>query len=51
MLDAIRNLGILKMIDEFKEEFDFNALESVDSFIEAREKAIESGEVFLQYGL
>ncbi len=43
MLDAIRNLGILKMIDEFKEEFDFNALESVDSFIEAREKAIESG--------
>ena len=43
MLDAIRNLGILKMIDEFKEEFDFNALESVDSFLEEREKAIESG--------
>ena len=43
MLDAIRNLGILEMIDEFKEEFDFNALESVDSFIEARERAIESG--------
>jgi len=43
MLDAIRNLGILKMIDEFTEEFDFNALESVDSFLEEREKAIESG--------
>jgi len=43
MLDAIRNLGILKMIDKF-EEFDFNALESVDSFLEERERAIESGE-------
>jgi len=43
MLDAIRNLGILKMIDKF-EEFDFNALESVDSFLEERKKAIESGE-------
>ena len=42
MLDAIRNLGILKMIDKF-EEFDFNALESVDSFLEERGKAIESG--------
>ena len=42
MLDAIRNLGILKMIDKF-EEFDFNALESVDSFLEQREKAIKSG--------
>ena len=42
MLDAIRNLGILKMIDKF-EEFDFNALESVDSFLEERERAIESG--------
>lgn len=42
MLDAIRNLGILKMIDEFK-EFDFNALDSVDSFLEERERAIESG--------
>lgn len=29
------------MIDEF--EFDFNALESVDSFLEERGKAIESG--------
>ena len=43
MLDAIRNLGILKMIDGFKEEFDFNALKSVDSFLEEREKAIKSG--------
>lgn len=43
MLDAIRNLGILKMIDKF-EEFDSTALESVDSFIEEREIAIESGD-------
>jgi CRISPR-associated Csh1 family protein len=42
MIEAIRNLGILKMIDEF-EEFDFNALESVESFLGQREKAIESG--------
>ena len=42
MIEAIRNLGILKMIDELK-EFDFNALESVESFLEQREKAIESG--------
>ena len=42
MLDAIRNLGILKMIDKF-EEFDFNALESVDLFLEERAAAIESG--------
>lgn len=42
MIEAIRNLGILKMIDELK-EFDFNALESVESFLEQREKAIEGG--------
>ena len=42
MIEAISNLGILKMIDELK-EFDFNALESVESFLEQREKAIESG--------
>ena len=42
MLDAIRNLAILKMIDKF-EEFDFNVLESVDLFLEERERAIESG--------
>ncbi|MCL7413603.1 MAG: TM1802 family CRISPR-associated protein [ANME-2 cluster archaeon] len=42
MIEAIRNLGILKMINEF-EEFDFNALESVDSFLKERENAIESG--------
>jgi hypothetical protein len=41
MLDAIRNLGILKMIDEF-DEFDLSALESVDSFLEERGRAIES---------
>jgi CRISPR-associated protein Csh1 len=43
MLEAIRNLGILKMIDEFRKEFDFNALESVDAFLKQREKAIKSG--------
>ncbi len=42
MIEAIRNLGILKMIDEF-EEFDFNALESVDAFLKQRGKAIKSG--------
>ncbi len=43
MIEAIRNLGILKMIEELK-EFDFNALESVESFLEQREKAIENGD-------
>jgi CRISPR-associated Csh1 family protein len=42
MIEAIRNLGILKMIDKLK-EFNFNALESVESFLEQRGKAIESG--------
>ena len=42
MIEAIRNLGILKMIDKL-EEFDFNALESVDAFLEQRKKAMESG--------
>lgn len=41
MIEAIRNLGILKMIDKF-EEFDSNALESVKSFLAQREKAIEN---------
>lgn len=45
MLGALRNLGILKMIDEFHEiEFDSNALNSVDSFLEQRKRAIESGD-------
>lgn len=43
MLDAIRNLGILKMIQEFPDEFDYNALESIESFLEQREKAIQKG--------
>ena len=44
MLEAIRNLGILKMIDEFREEeFDPSALDSVESFLKQRTKAIESG--------
>lgn len=42
MIEAIRNLGILKMIDKCG-EFDFNALESVDAFLKQREKAIKSG--------
>lgn len=43
MIEAIRTLGILKMIGEFEEEFNSNALMSVDSFLEQRRKAIESG--------
>jgi CRISPR-associated protein Csh1 len=43
MLEAIRNLGILKMIQEFPQEFTYEALESVDNFLEQREKAIERG--------
>lgn len=43
MLSAIRNLGILKMIEVIP-EFDFNALESVDHFLEQRKKAIANGE-------
>ncbi len=42
MIEAIRDIGILKMIDKFG-EFDSTALESVDSFLEQRAKAIESG--------
>ena len=42
MLDAMRNLGILKMIDEL-EEFDSNALESAEAFAEQKKNAIESG--------
>jgi len=45
MLEAIRNLGILKMIDAFQEiQFDPSALDSVDSFLEQRRRAIESGD-------
>lgn len=43
MLEAIRNLGILKMIQEFPDEFTYEALESVDIFLEQRKKAIERG--------
>lgn len=50
MLEAIRNLGILKMIEEF-EEFDFKALLSIDSFLKQRLKAIENGRYAkLQFG-
>jgi CRISPR-associated protein Csh1 len=43
MLEAIRNLGILKMIQEFPDEFTYEALESVDKFLEQREKASGAG--------
>ena len=43
MLEAIRNLGILKMIQEFPDDFTYEALESVDKFLEQREKAIQKG--------
>ena len=43
MLEAIRNLGILKMIQEFPDDFTYEALESVDNFLEQREKAIQKG--------
>lgn len=43
MLETIRNLGILKMIQELPDEFTFEAVESVDKFLEQREKAIQKG--------
>ncbi len=43
MLDAIRSLGILKMI-EVLEDFDIDALDSVDAFLEGRKKSIERGD-------
>ncbi len=43
MLEAIRNLGILKMIQEFPDQFNHEAFESVDKFLQQREKAIERG--------
>jgi CRISPR-associated Csh1 family protein len=43
MLEAIRNLGILKMI-EVLEDFDIDALDSVDAFLEERKKSIERGD-------
>ncbi|KQC14007.1 MAG: hypothetical protein APR63_06510 [Desulfuromonas sp. SDB] len=43
MLNAIRNLGILKIIQEFPENFTFEALESVDEFLKQRELAIQKG--------
>jgi len=43
MLEAIRNLGILKMISEFPDAFDYEALRSVDTFLEQRDNAIQRG--------
>ncbi|MFA5196510.1 MAG: TM1802 family CRISPR-associated protein [Bacteroidales bacterium] len=43
MIEAIREIGILKMVDTFKEDFDATALTSVNSFLEQRKKAIARG--------
>lgn len=43
MLEAIRNLGILKMIETLP-DFDTEALDSVSSFLEQRKKSIERGD-------
>jgi CRISPR-associated Csh1 family protein len=43
MIDAIREIGILKMIDTFSEDFDATALTSTNSFLEQRKKAIAHG--------
>ena len=46
MLEAIRNLGILKMIDEFEEfkkDQEFSPLDSIESFLKARKESIDSG--------
>lgn len=42
MLEAIRSLGILKMIDAL--DFDTDALDSVGSFLDQRKKSIERGD-------
>lgn len=43
MLDAIRNLGILKMIEVSEGAMPINALCSVESYLKGRIKAIDSG--------
>ena len=43
MLEAIRNLGILKMIEDQDIQFESSALDSVESFLEQRKEAIERG--------
>ncbi|MCE8428830.1 MAG: hypothetical protein J5U19_10610 [Candidatus Methanoperedens sp.] len=43
MIEAIRTLGILKMIDRFEGDFNPDALKSVDVYIDQRKKAIERG--------
>ncbi len=43
MLDGIRNLGILKMIQAFPDVFNYESLDLVNKFIEQRKKAIEKG--------
>jgi len=46
MLEAIRNLGILRMIDEFEDfrDREISPLESVEAFLEARQKSIDRGD-------
>lgn len=43
MIEAIREIGILKMIDTFREDFDATALTSTHSFLEQRKNAIARG--------
>ena len=43
MIEAIREIGILKMVDTLKDDFDATALTSTDSFLEQRKKAIAHG--------
>ncbi len=43
MIEAIRDLGILKMIDTFQEDFDISSLSSVESFLNQRKKSIAKG--------
>lgn len=42
MLEAIRNLGILKMVEVL--DFDSDAIDSVSSFLEQRKRSIENGD-------
>lgn len=43
MIEAIREIGILKMIDTLPENFDESAISSLDSFLDQRMKSITQG--------
>jgi len=46
MLEAIRNLGILRMMDElteFQKDCEISPLDSVEAFLKARKESIENG--------